>query len=139
MTDYLEETHAQIAFSLLAANPNIPLVFDEKVPDPTPTPPYVVVKTQVEWTRDGIGTGLDAVQDTITTTWTCHCAGLTPAAARAVGGQVRSSLLNAQPFIANRICGPIKAANTPEPPVRDESTGRLVEDWVLQFGFMSTG
>ena len=60
MTDTLDETHAQVALAALNANVNLTSsrVFDGKVPDPTPDPPYVLVYTHIGWPRDGIGTAL---------------------------------------------------------------------------------
>jgi hypothetical protein len=138
MTDTLDETHAQVAFGLLAANPNLTAVFDGVVPNPTPNPPFVLIYTRVGWPRDGVGTSLAGTQVTITTTYTCHCVGLTPAAARAVQMQVRSSLLNARPVIAGRNCSPIKQVDAQDPD-RDESTGRLVMDAISIFDFTTTG
>jgi hypothetical protein len=140
LTDTLDETHAQVGLAALAANPDLTSarVFDGKVPDPTPTPPYVLVYTRVAWPRDGVGTALSAQQVTITTTYTCHCVGLNAAAARAVQMQVRTSLLNLKPVIAGRICSPIKQDDATDPD-RDESTGKLVMDAVSVFSYSSTG
>jgi hypothetical protein len=138
VTDFLEEQHAQVGLQALAANPNIAQVFDGVVPSPTPDPPYVMVYSKVAWPRDGLGTSLTAQQVTVTTTYTCHCVGLTTPAARAVQQQVRISLLNFRPTIAGRNCSPIKQDDVLEPD-RDESTGRLVMDAVSVFSFTSTG
>lgn len=140
MSDLLDELHAQVGLTLLTANPALgpAKVFDGKVPDPTPDPPWVLVYSVVEWTRDGIGTAITASQITVTTTYYCHCVGLTAAAARVVGMQARQSLLNVRPVITGRNCGPIKQFET-VPPQRDETTGRLVMDAVGVYGFTSTG
>ena len=152
MTDFLEETHVQVAFALLAANPNIADVvdvpqagliglYDGVSPDhPTPDPPYVLIYARVAFPRDGMSVALDSVQDTVKTTLTCHSVGLSSQAARAVHMQVRSSLLNVRPVIAGRNCGPIKDAGADETiPTRDESTGRLVVDLVSEYDFYTTG
>jgi len=138
VTDTIEEDHAQVAFILLGANTNLTAVFDSKVDDPTPTPPYVLIYPTVSWPRDGVGTALDGEQVTVTTTWNCHCVGLTPEAARAVSMQVRSSLLGVRPTIAGRNCSLIKQTDA-QPPARDEPLGFAVFDAVLNFGFTSTG
>jgi len=139
VSDLLDELHAQVGLTLLNANGALAgRVFDGKVPDPTPDPPYVVLYVSVDWTRDGIGTALNASQVTVTTTYNCHCVGLTAAAARAVGMLVRSTLLNVRPVIAGRDCGPIKQDET-LPPQRDETTGRLVMDAISLYSFTSTG
>jgi hypothetical protein len=138
VSDALDELHVQQGLAALSANPNLLHVFDGKVDDPTPDPPYVLVYSTVAWPREGVGTSLTEVQCTITTTFTCHCVGLTAAAARIVGMQVRSSLLNLRPTIGGRSCGPIKEDEV-SPPTPDESTGRLVMDQVRVYSFVSTG
>jgi hypothetical protein len=138
MTDTLDETHVQVAISLLTANANILHVFDSIVDNPTPDPPYVLVYSSVSWPRDGLGTSLTAQQVGITTTYTVHCAALSPVGARAVQMQARTSLLNARPVIAGRNCSPIKQDESHEP-VLDETTGRAVYDAVSVYSFMSTG
>jgi hypothetical protein len=138
MTDTVDEDHAQAFLSLLAANTNLLHVYDTIVANPTPDPPYVLTYITVSWPRDGVGTSLTAQQVTVTATANVHCAGLTPAAARAVQMQVRSSLLNARPVITGRYCSPIKQDDS-QVPVKDETTGRPVYDAVSVFSFSSTG
>jgi hypothetical protein len=140
VTDTIDELHAQAGLALLYADPALTAarVFDSIVPNPMPPPPWVLVYTDVQWTRDGVGTGLDAAQDTVTTTYTCHCAGLTPIAARVIGMQVRTSLLGVRPTIAGRNCGLIKQS-VANAPIRDESLGYAVFDAVLEFDFTTTG
>lgn len=141
MTDGLDEAHAQAGLQLLNANPALAgRVFDSVVPNPTPdaTVGYVLVYTDVAWPRDAVGTGLDAAQDTVTTTLTCHCAGATAAAARAIGMQARATLLGVRPVVAGRTCGLIKQS-VANPPIRDESLGFAVFDTVMEFDFTSTG
>ena len=141
MTDTLDEQHAQVGLAALVANPSLTSsrVFDGRVPDGTdPALGYVLLYTSVAWPRDGIGTALTEQQVTITATFTCHCVGLNAQAARAVGMEVRSSLLNLKPSISGRSCSPIKQDES-LPPDRDESTGRLVMDQVQVYSFTSTG
>jgi hypothetical protein len=140
LTDQLDEQHAQVFLAALASNPNLTVsrAFDGVVPSPTPDPPWVLTYVTVSWPRDGIGTALTAQQVTVTATATCHCVGLNAAAARAVGMQVRSSLLNLKPVIAGRSCTPVKQDESLAPD-RDESTGRLVMDQVQVFSYTSTG
>jgi hypothetical protein len=142
VTDSVEELHAQAGLQLLAADTALTAarVFDSVVPNPTPdyTQGWVLVYTHVAWPRDGVGTGLDAAQDTVATTYTCHCVGATPAAARVVGMQVRSSLLGVRPVIAGRTSGLIKQS-VANPPIRDESLGFPVFDEVMEFDFTTTG
>lgn len=137
MADLVDKQHADAGLALLALDAGL-TVFDGKVPEPWPDPPYVLVYTVVEWPRDGLGTALAATQVTVTTTYYCHCVGLSAAAARAVAMRVRAALLNARPVIAGRNCSPIKQVET-SPPQRDETTGRLVMDEVAVYDFTTTG
>lgn len=140
MSDLFDEEHAQAGLLLLRANPALGpnRVFDGKVPDPTPTPPYVVVYSVVEWPSGdvGIANSLDHFSVTCRTTYYCHCVGLTAAAARAMGMQVRSSLLDVRPVVAGRVCNLIEQTET-VPPQRDESTGKLVMDAIGVYSFAS--
>jgi hypothetical protein len=135
----LEEDHAQQILAPLIANGNILALYDGIV-DPTisTTYPYVLAYIAVTWPRDGLGTSLKALQVTVTTTATIHCAALSPAGARAVAAQVRSSLLNYRPTITGRDCSPIKQ-DTAEPVARDESTSAAIFDAISVFSFSSTG
>lgn len=132
----LEEDHRQVGLALLEANANL-VSYDTKVPD-LAEPPYSLTYTRVSWPRDGIGTALDAIQKTITVTYTCHCVGLNPAASMAVFAQVRLSLLNQLPVIAGRSCSLIKQADAADPEP-DESLGRLLVASVGIYEFTSTG
>lgn len=138
MTDGIDELHAQAGLQLMVGDPYLLRVFDSVVPNPTPDPPYVLVYTDVAWPRDGVGTSLTGQQIAVTTTYTCHCVGLTPVAARVVGMQVRASLLGVRPVVAGRTCGLIKQA-VANPPIRDESLGFAVFDAVMEFDFSTTG
>lgn len=137
MADLLDKAHADAGLGLLIADAGL-TVFDGKVPDPTPDPPYVIVYVIVEWPRDGIGTALTSTQVTVTTSYYCHCIAETAAGSRAVAMRVRAALLNARPVISGRNCGPIKQIEA-APPQRDETTGRLVMDSVGVYEFTSTG
>lgn len=128
MADFLEKLHAEAGLKLLAADVGL-TVFDGKVSDPTPEPPYVVVFTSVSWPgrEAGAANALDGLAVTIETEWNVHCVGLTAAAARAVAMRVRTALLNKRPTIAGRNCGLITQDEAP-PPFSDESTGRQIVD-----------
>lgn len=143
MTDFLEEAHAQVGLVALRANPDLAgKVHDGRVPEepntPTPSPPYLLVYTNVGWPREGVGASLNGQAVTVRTTYTCHCVGESAKAARAVAMQARISLLNLRPVIEGRNCGPIQEDDV-LPPDRDETTGGLVMDQVLTFSFLSTG
>ena len=139
MTDQLEELHAQAALTLLAANDVLDgRVFDGVVPSPTPTPPYALVYTTVEWLSDddALASTLDHLSLTCRTTWLVHCVGATAAAARAVAMQVRSALLDQRPTITGRACQMITQEDV-QPPVRDETLGSLVMDLVVTYQMLT--
>lgn len=143
MSDTIDEDHAQAVLAALVANTNLGAgkVFDGRVTENAvtglgPPPPYVLVYFAGGWPKDGIATALNATQVTYTATFTCHCVGESAAGARAVGMQVRSTLLNVRPVISGRACTPIKEDESIAP-TRDETTGRLVMDAVRIFSFTS--
>lgn len=137
MADLLDEQHADAGLNLLIADPALK-VYDGKVPDPTPTPPYVVVYTTVAWPgRDtGAANALDGLAVTVTAEWVIHCVGLSGESARAVAMRVRAALLNQRPTIAGRNCSLIVQDDV-QAPVRDETTGRLVMDQVVTYSMTS--
>lgn len=138
----LEEDHAQVALALLAANASLLHVYDGAVPNPTPPdPPWVLVYTTIgrPYGTNGVGNGLDAASRTVKVQIKCKCVGGNAAAARLVGTQVRTSLLDKVPVIAGRGCGPIHEDAEPTAPERDESTGRLYMVQDLDYVFLSTG
>jgi len=137
MSDLLDEQHAQAALTLLAADVFL-TVFDGKVPDPTPDPPYVLVYTTVERPIEGIGNAVEGLSDTVITTWYCHCVGETAAAVRAVVMRVRTALLDQRPVITGRSCGLIRMGEVLAPN-RDETTGRLVMDSTVTFSLTTAG
>lgn len=145
MSDQLDELHAQaflapLAAALGAVSTPIP-VYDGAVPNPTPDPPYVLVYTSIgrPYGTGGLGNTLVMASATILAHAKCKCVGLSAAASRAVGMQVRAALLDQRPSIAGRNCGPIHQDNDPGPPDRDESTGRVVMVQDLDYVFTSTG
>ena len=137
MADLLDQLHANAGLNFLIADPGL-VVFDGKVPDPTPNPPYLLAYITVSWParETGAANALDGLSVTITTELNLHCVGLSAAAARAVAMRARVALLNKRPTIAGRNCGLIVQEDV-QPPQRDETTGRLVMDQVLIFSFTS--
>lgn len=134
MTDLLDKLHADAGVAFLQANTNL-TVHAEKVPDGARTP-YVKVYSYTEWPQTGDANALDGRSVTCTVRWYCHCVGATEAAARAVAGQVRESLLNKRPAVAGRSVGLIyqEASTVPRP---DESTGTAVYDQVAVYAATS--
>jgi hypothetical protein len=138
VADLLDEAHARVALDLLAANTAFPLM-DGKVDDPTPNPPkWVLVYTTVEWPSgdEGMANTIDHTSVTCRTTWYVHCVGLTAAAARMLQMQVRATLLDVQPTITGRQCGMVSQIDV-QPPVRDETTGRLLMDAVSVYQLLT--
>lgn len=130
MSDTLDKLHADAGLALLhavcdALSPAIP-VYDGVVPNQAARP-YVLVYTEVSRPRAADGNALDGKSSAFLVRWYCHCVGETAAAARAVGMQARSALLDQRPTIAGRSCDLVRQ-ETVQPPGRDESLGYLVMD-----------
>lgn len=120
--------HAHAILALLTANPMLAgRVFHGKVPDPTPTPPYVLVYTHQERLPDAQGNALNGLSREITVRAICHCVGEDADGANAMAYQVSAALLDVRPVIAGRNCGLIRQESS-QPPDKDESTGTLVMD-----------
>lgn len=138
MADDLDELHAQAGLALLDADAVL-TVYDGKVPDPTPAPPYVLVYTTVARPSGeaGAANALDGASQTFVTRWMCHCVGESAAAARAVAMRVRAALLDQRPTIAGRSCNPIRQDDV-QSPVKDETTGRPVMDLVATYSMITT-
>lgn len=132
MTDGLDQALANAGLALLTADLSL-VVFDGAVPNPTPSPPYTVVYTTVEWPAAAAGDALDGLAGSPTVRWICHCVGSNAAAARAVAQRVRTQLLNQRPVIAGLNVGLIRQEPGPAPPQRDETTGALVMDTVVVY------
>jgi hypothetical protein len=139
MTDGFDQALANVGLALLRADLGPPalIVFDGKVPDPTPAPPYVLVYTTVEWPDGAPGDSLDGLSGSPVARWTCHCVGGNEIAARAVAQRVRTQLLNQRPTIAGLNLGLIKQEQA-APPTRDETTGSLVMDAVCVYRLGAT-
>lgn len=143
MTDLLDDQHARVVLDLLDAN-NALTVFDGEVTRPYPAPPYVLVYTSLAWPAGdaGLGNALDHNSVTCVATFYVHCVGGTvaaggaAAACRALSMQVRASLLDALPVIANRSCTRLTLDDA-QIPNKDETTGTVVMDAVLVYSFTS--
>jgi hypothetical protein len=135
VSDTLDQDHAQAFLGLLAGNATL-TTFEGEVTNPTPDPPYVVVYPVVTWPADADGTALTNQQVVVSASFYCHCVGLSDPAARAVGMQVRSTVLNARPVVSGRSCGLIRQADS-QPPQRDDSTGRAVFSALAVYSFTS--
>lgn len=125
--DGLDELHARAALDILNGDDSI-TVFTGSVPD-NAQPPYVLVYTAVAWPDSVDGKTYDGKTGTCVTRWYTHCAGGSDQATRTVANWVRQLLNNAHPTITGRSCGLIQQEASP-PPVRDQTTGVLVQDIV---------
>lgn len=131
MTTWVEQAHADAVLALLgAALPASPplVVYDGQVPAGA-APPYVLVYLA---TATPSGTSLTSVYDRAVTRGYLHCVGSTAEAARAVAGRASNALLGVIPAIAGRICFPIRDDGSDAPPQRDETTGVLLMDRLVQ-------
>lgn len=133
MTDGLDQALVNVGLTLLRADLGPPalVVFDGKVDDPTPAPPYVVVYTTVARPTDAPSSAqsLAGLSNHFTVSWNCHCVGGDATAARAVAQRVRTQLLDIQPTVPGLSCGLIREVDS-QPPTKDETTGVLVMDAV---------
>jgi hypothetical protein len=132
MSDLLDKLHADAGLSLLhgvcdVLSPPIP-VYDGVVPAQAARP-YVLVYTEISRPRLADGNALDGKSATFLVRWYCHCVGETAAAARAVGMEVRTALLDVRPTIAGRACDMVRQ-DVVQPPTRDETLGYPVMDEV---------
>lgn len=122
--------HAAAILALLNARPALAgRVFDGKVPDPTPTPPYVLVYMHLERPTGAAGNSMDGLSKEATLRIICHCAGQDATGARAMSYQVSAALLDVRPVVGSRNCGLIRQEESP-PPRSDELTGGQVMDQV---------
>jgi hypothetical protein len=133
MTDGLDQALASVGLALLRADVGL-TVYDGAVPSPTPTPPYVVVYTNVVRPADAPSDALAlaGLSSHWTASWHCHCVGGDATAARAVAQRVRTQLLDVRPVVASLSCGLIRQADS-QPPTRDETTGVVVMDALRVF------
>jgi hypothetical protein len=122
----VESDHAAAILALLRARPQLAgKVFDGRVPDPTPTPPYVVTHMHMERLSDAQGNALDGLSREATLRAICHCVGEDDDGARAMAYQVEVALLDVRPVIGTRNSGLIRQESS-QPPSTDESTGTPV-------------
>lgn len=127
----LDQAHAAAGIDLLRANAAL-RVHDGVVPGGQEAPPYVLVYTHIEWPKRDPDNALDGSSGTCVVRWYCHQIGANAAAARAVGDQVRSTLLDVRPTIAGRVCERIEQ-EAAVPPVREETLGPVVMDAVAVY------
>jgi hypothetical protein len=124
------DDHAAALLALLEARPALTgRVFDSKVPDPTPTPPYVLVYLHQERLPEAGGNSIDGLSKQITVRAICHCVGEDATGARAMAYQVSAALLDVRPVVGTRASGLIRQESS-QPPAPDETTGDLVMDLV---------
>lgn len=139
MTDGLDQALAQAGLDLLTADAGL-TVFDGAVPNPYPSPPYVLVYTTVDRPKADPDNPLTGLSKVWTARWICHCVGANAEAARAVAQRVRTQLLDVRPVVAGLSCDLIEMEPDGQPPRRDESLGssNLVLDQVKTFRLKAT-
>lgn len=145
MTDGLDAALAAAGVALLQADTSL-TVYRGGVPNPTPNPPYVVVRTTVDRPSDDPDNSLDAGSRVWVARWFCYCVGggtgadvaAAEVAAIAVAQRVRTQLLDAQLTIPGLSCGLIRweQSNPPQPP--EESTGYPVREAVEVYRLRAT-
>ena len=137
MSDTLEQLHAQAFLDLLGANGEL-IPLDGFVPDGTdPAKGYVLVYTNVSWPGDGAANAINAQAVTAVAEFNCHCVGLTAAASRAIQAQLRVTVLNKRLTVAGRQSGLIDMTDSLAPS-RDETTGTLLMDAVVNYSVITT-
>jgi hypothetical protein len=132
MSDDVDLLHANAGLNLLAANMATlaaPIPVHDGVVPPNAPRPYVLVYTTISRPIAADGNALDGRSSAVHVRWICHCVGETQAASRAVGMQVRISLLDIRPTITGRACDLIREETVLDP-TRDETTGVAVMDQV---------
>lgn len=127
------QLHAQTVLDLLDADNASPaLVVKDGFVEPGINPPYVLVyfgAVSPEAYDELSASDLDYTSRRVDCFAYCHSVGGNQAAARAVAARVRVALLDVAPTIAGRTAFPIRHVDN-QPPVRDETTGKLVIDQV---------
>lgn len=129
MTDGLDQAMANVAFTLLAADPVTPalVVFDGAVTNPTPPLPYVVVWTTVDWPADDPAhDALDNRSKHAVVRWFIHVVAANQQSWRAITQRVRTQLLNVRPTIPDMQPGLIRMEEGSPPPSADEVLGTVV-------------
>jgi hypothetical protein len=143
-TDGIDQALVAAGITLLRADTSL-VVCPGGVPKPIPNPPYVVVRSYVDWPAAAEGDSLDGVSGSPTVKWYCYCVGggkdATPEtaslAAIAVAERVRTALLNKRPTIAGLDLGIIRqdiGAGTPTP---NETTGVFVMETVAIYRMLA--
>jgi hypothetical protein len=131
------QDHANAFLALLRTDAQL-VTYDGAVPK-TPATQYALIYIYIE-TPDGLAepdkVPLTFDSDAINARVYVHCVGADAAAARAVAGRVRATVLNKTLTIANRSCFPIRWREG-QPPQRNEETGVLVMDQVDVYGWSS--
>lgn len=134
------DDHAAAVLALLRAGANLTdKVYDGKIPDPRPAPPYVQVYISRERPRGAEGNTLAGTSDQIILRAICHCVGGgdDAVAARAMAAAAEAALLDVVPAISGRECQPI-ALESSQPPQPDETTGTLYMDQIDTYRLVTT-
>jgi hypothetical protein len=145
VTDGLDQALANAGLALLTADTSL-VVFRGGVPNPTPNPPYVVVRTTVDRPSDDPDNSLNGKSGVWVCRWFCYCVGggtgATPTeaeiAAIAVAQRVRTALLDVRPTIVGLSPGPIRWEQSSPPQSPDELTGTPIREAVEVYRLRAT-
>lgn len=143
-TDGLDQALVNAGIALLRTDTQL-VVLPGGAPNPTPNPPYVVVRSYVDWPAAADGDALDGISGSPTVKWYCYCVGgglnATPEtasiAALAVAERVRTQLLNQRPTVAGLDVGIIRQEVGAGTPTLVETTGVPVMECLVIYRLMA--
>ena len=148
MTDGLDQAIVNAGIALLQADASL-TVFRDSVPDPTPNPPYVVVRSTIDFPSDDPDNSGDGKSRVRVVRWFCYCVGggtgATPdsaeVAALAVAQRVRTQLLDVRPTVtgfAVGAVGPIRWEQSVPPQKADETIGVPIREATVVYRLRAT-
>lgn len=144
-TDGFDQALVNAGITLLRADAQL-VVCPGGVSSPTPTPPYVVVRSFVDWPAAAGGDALDGLSGSPTVKWYCYCVGgggpyatteTASIAAIAVAERVRTQLLNKRPVVAGMDVGMIRQEVGAGTPSLTETTGTPVMECLVIYRLMA--
>lgn len=144
MTDGLDQALSAAAPLLLEADAGL-TVFRGGVPNPTPTPPYVVVRSSIDRPSDDPDNSGNGRSSVWVVRWFCYCVGGgggtvedAEVAAIAVGQRVRTALIDVAPTVAGFATGLIRLEQAQPPTRPDEITGVPIAEVIQIYRLRAT-